>query len=82
VAGLVFVDPVVLLLNLKHVLYNFIYSPREGTVVDLIGAPFIGSLKAGFVTERSELGSCRAFRVQYPILIVSSSVLSVSVASY
>jgi hypothetical protein len=29
---------------------------------------FIGSLKAGFVTERSELGSCRAFRVQYPIL--------------
>jgi len=30
---------------------------------------FIGSLKAGFVTERSELGSCRAFSVQYPILI-------------
>jgi len=30
---------------------------------------FIGSLKAGFVTERSELGSCRTFRVQYPILI-------------
>ena len=29
----------------------------------------IGSLKAGFVTERSELGSCRAFRFQYPILI-------------
>jgi len=29
---------------------------------------FIGSLKAGFVTERSELGSCRAFSVQYPIL--------------
>jgi hypothetical protein len=29
---------------------------------------FIGSLKAGFVTERSELGSCRAFRFQYPIL--------------
>ena len=29
---------------------------------------FIGSLKAGFVTERSELGSCRAFRVQYPVL--------------
>jgi len=28
----------------------------------------IGSLKAGFVTERSELGSCRAFSVQYPIL--------------
>ena len=24
----------------------------------------IGSLKAGFVTERSELGSCKAFRVQ------------------
>jgi len=33
---------------------------------------FIGSLKAGFVTERSELGSCRAFRVQCPILIVDS----------
>ena len=30
---------------------------------------FIGSLKAGVVTERSELGSCRAFRFQYPILI-------------
>jgi len=30
---------------------------------------FIGSLKAGFVTERSELSSCRAFRFQYPILI-------------
>ena len=30
---------------------------------------FIGSLKAGFVTERSELGSCIAFRFQYPILI-------------
>jgi hypothetical protein len=30
---------------------------------------FIGSLKAGFVTERSELGSCRAFRFQYPILL-------------
>jgi hypothetical protein len=29
----------------------------------------IGSLKAGFVTERSAAGSCRAFRVQYPILI-------------
>ena len=29
---------------------------------------FIGSLKAGFVTERSELGSCRAFRFQYPVL--------------
>jgi len=29
---------------------------------------FIGSLKAGFVTERSELGSCRAFGFQYPIL--------------
>jgi len=28
---------------------------------------FIGSLKAGFVTERSKAGSCRAFRVQYPI---------------
>ena len=28
---------------------------------------FIGSLKAGFVTERSELASCRAFRVQYHI---------------
>jgi len=28
----------------------------------------IGSLKAGFVTERSELGSCRGFRFQYPIL--------------
>ena len=27
----------------------------------------VGSLKAGFVTVRSELGSCRAFRVQYPI---------------
>jgi hypothetical protein len=32
------------------------------------GGRFIGSLEAGFVTERSELGSCRAFRVQYPIL--------------
>ena len=29
---------------------------------------FIGSLKAGFVTERSELGSCRAFSVQYHVL--------------
>jgi len=28
---------------------------------------FIGALKGGFVIERSELGSCRAFRVQYPI---------------
>jgi len=28
---------------------------------------FIGSLKAGFVTERSKPGSCRAFRFQYPI---------------
>jgi len=33
---------------------------------------FIGSLKAGFVTERSELGSCRAFSVQYPILAAAS----------
>ena len=31
---------------------------------------FIGSLKAGFVTERSELGSCRAFSVQYHVLNV------------
>jgi len=30
---------------------------------------FIGALKGGFVIERSELGSCRAFRVQYPIFI-------------
>jgi len=29
---------------------------------------FIGSLKAGFVTERSKPGSGRGFRVQYPIL--------------
>ena len=39
----------------KGVLYN-------------ISVCFIGSLKAGFVTERSELGSCRAFRFQYPVL--------------
>ena len=31
----------------------------------------IGSLKAGFMTERSKPGSCRAFRIQYPILIGS-----------
>jgi len=35
---------------------------------------FIGSLKAGFVTERSEPGSCRAFSVQYPILALVASV--------
>ena len=35
----------------------------------LLYISFIGSLKAGFVTERSELGSCRAFRLQYPIFI-------------
>ncbi len=34
----------------------------------IIHIEFIGSLKAGFVTERSELGSCRAFRVQYHVL--------------
>jgi len=28
---------------------------------------FMGSLKAGFVTERSEPGSCRALRFQYHI---------------
>jgi hypothetical protein len=36
---------------------------------------FIGSLKAGFVTERSELGSCRAFRFQYPIPVPVMIVL-------
>ena len=35
---------------------------------DVYRVTFTGSLKAGFVTERSELGSCRAFRVQYHVL--------------
>ena len=37
-------------------------DPRRDKVSEpLPSGSFIGSLKAGFVTERSELGSCRAF---------------------
>ena len=44
-------------------------DPRRDKVSEpLPSGSFIGSLKAGFVTERSELGSCRAFRVQYHVL--------------
>ena len=47
----------------------FPWTPRRDKVSEpLPSGSFIGSLKAGFVTERSELGSCRAFRFQYPIL--------------
>ena len=42
-------------------------SHNEQEIGDDDDMIFIGSLKAGFVTERSELGSCRAFSVQYPI---------------
>ena len=45
------------------------WDPRRDKVSEpLPSGSFIGSLKAGFVTERSELGSCRAFRVQYHVL--------------
>jgi len=43
---------------------------------------FIGSLKAGFVTERSKLGSYRAFRFQYPILTTSTSPPTKSTGIY
>ena len=54
---------------------NFLLSlllpldPRRDKVSEpLPSGSFIGSLKAGFVTERSELGSCRAFRFQDHVL--------------
>ena len=53
-------------LNLLACMYNVLVVAAAA----MIGT-FIGSLKAGFVTERSELGSCRAFRVQYHVLITS-----------
>jgi len=47
----------------------FPWTPRRDKVSEpLPSGSFIGSLKAGFVTERSELGSCRAFRFQYHVL--------------
>jgi len=38
VAGLVFIDPVVMMLNLKKILYNFLYKhERDGKISDLVG---------------------------------------------
>ena len=38
VAGLAFIDPVVIMLNLKNVLYNFLYKDDgEGGIADIIG---------------------------------------------
>ena len=52
-----------------HLLLLLPLDPRRDKVSEpLPSGSFIGSLKAGFVTERSELGSCRAFRFQYPVL--------------
>ena len=38
VAGLTFVDPVVLMLNLKHILFNFLYKHQRDGRFDLIGS--------------------------------------------
>jgi hypothetical protein len=51
------------------------YGRKYIVYILFIGILFIGSLKAGFVTERSKPGSCRAFRFQYPIF---SLVLHIS----
>jgi hypothetical protein len=47
-----------------HTTYSKLYSESGCCSPPTERETFIGSLKAGFVTERSELGSCRAFRVQ------------------
>jgi len=47
----------------KH--HNMSSRSSQAIIICIV---FIGSLKAGFVTERSELGSCRAFGFQYSIL--------------
>ena len=43
--------------------------------ITFIGS-LIGSLKAGFVTEGSGAGSCRAIRFQYPILKAAQKLVT------
>ena len=75
VAGLAFIDPVVLMLNLKHVLYNFLYK-NDGAdgIADIIGSE-LGvniALRRNFWWYRNVLWACDLQRNNLPTVVCLS----------
>ena len=75
VAGLTFVDPVVLMLNLKHILFNFLYKhQRDGKISDLIGSELHvnNALRRNFWWYRNIVWASDLQRHRLPSLICLS----------
>jgi pimeloyl-ACP methyl ester carboxylesterase len=75
VAGLAFIDPVVLMLNLKDVLYNFLYKDEGGDgIADIIGTE-LGvniALRRNFWWYRNILWACDLQRHALPTVVCLS----------
>ena len=75
VAGLAFIDPVVLMLNLKDVLYNFLYKDEGGDgIADIIGTE-LGvniALRRNFWWYRNILWACDLQKHALPTVVCLS----------
>lgn len=80
VAGLVFVDPVVMMLNLKSILYNFLYRHEgDGKISDLIGTELHinNALRRNFWWYRNIVWAGDLQRQRLPSLVCLSEASAV-----